>query len=161
MSELPSTEVTGHRKSLLLLLGSPRLTPYTVGLQLMLLQLFFRLLGLIALLTLDLLALGHPAALHMNLEAAVEMEAFVTGLADEALLGRVWGGRSVFVLSWQGTRLCLVILVPSLACYVSELSCLFIHIVGFRVKFSPHLPPLLPNLLSKETCTGEKLHGPT
>lgn len=102
MSKFSPTEVTRHWKPLLLLLGDVTLSTCTMGLQLMFLQLFLRVLGLVTLLTLHLFALGCATALHVHLEAAVEMEAFVTGLTDEALLGRLWGGRRVFfLLFWQ------------------------------------------------------------
>lgn len=132
-----------------------------MGLQLMLLQLFLRILGLITLLTLHLLALGHPAALHVHLQAAVEMEALVTGLTHKALLGRVRGGRSIFLLFWQGTSLPLVVLLPGLAVFFNGLRCLCSSfVVGFQVKFITHLPPVLLSIfLSKETCIGEKSRG--
>jgi hypothetical protein len=87
------------------------------------------------------------------------MEALVTGLTDEALLGRVWGGRRVFLfLLWQGTSLSLLVWFYRLAVFSSCLGCLLIFfVVGFKVKFITHLPLFLVSiLLSKETCIGEK-----
>lgn len=162
MSKFSSTEVTRHWKPLLLLLGDVRLSTCTMGLQLVFLQLFLRVLGLVTLLTLNLFALGHPTALHVHLEAAVEMEALVAGLTDEALLGRVWGDSCIFLLLfWQGTSLSLTVLFPRLAVFFSWLSCLFIcFVLGFKVKFITHHPPFLLSLFfSKETCTGERSDG--
>lgn len=156
MSKFPSAEVTGHREPLLLLLGDAGLSTRAVGLQLMLLQLLLGVLGLVTLLTLRLPALGRAAALHVHLEAAVEVEALVAGLADEALLGRVWGGGRVFLPSFgQGSRLALTSLVSRLAVFSSwRFTC---FVLAFRLKFTTHCPPFLLSLfLSKETCAGER-----
>ena len=104
--------------------------------------------------TLRLPALGRAAALHVHLEAAVEVEALVAGLADEALLGRVWGGGRVFLPSFgQGSCLALTSLVSRLAVFSSwRFTC---FVLAFRLKFTTHCPPFLLSLfLSKETCAG-------
>lgn len=159
MSKFSSAEVTGHREPLLFLLGDAGLCSRAMGLQLMLLQLLLGVLGLVTLLALHLLALGHPAALHVHLEAAVEVEALVAGLTDEALLGRVWGGRRVFLLLLgQGSFLSLTVLVSRLAVFSGWLFTCFV--LAFRVKFTTHCPPFLLSLfLSKETCAEERSHG--
>lgn len=155
MGKFSPTKVTCHWKPLLLLLRGIGLSSATVGLQLMFFQLLLRLLGLTALLTLHLFALGHPAALHVHLQTAVEMEAFVTGLTDEALLGRVGGGRRVFRLwLWQGAGLSLTALLPRPAAFLRWLGYLLIYsVVGCAGKFTAHFPPfLLSTFLSKEAC---------
>lgn len=155
MGKLSPTEVTCHRQPLLLLLWDIGISSCTMGLQLMLFQLLLRILGLVALLTLHLLALGYPAALHMHLQTAVEVEAFVTGLTHEALLGSVGGGRRVFLLSlWQGTSLSWTALFPRLAAFLRWLGYLLVcSAVGFAVTLSAHLPPLPPStFLGKEAC---------
>lgn len=156
MSKFPSAEVTRHWEPLLLLLGDAGLSTRAVGLQLMLLQLLLGVLGLVTLRTLHLPAPGHPAALRVHLEAAVEVEALVAGLTDEALLGRVWGGGRVFLLLFgQGSRLALTVLVSRLAVFSRWLFTCFV--LAFRVKFTTHCPPFLLSLfLSKETCAGER-----
>ena len=159
MSKLSPTEVTGHREPPLLLPGDAGLSAHAVGLQLMLLQLLLGVLGLAALRALHLPALGHPAALHVHLEAAIEVKALVAGLTDEALLGRVWGGGRVFLLLFgQGGRLSLTVLVSRLAVFSSWLfTC---SVLAFRVKFTTTCPPfLLSPFLSEETCAGERPHG--
>lgn len=157
MGEFSSTKVACHWEPLLLLLGGFGVSTGTMGLQLVLLQVLPGILGLTAVLTLHLFALGHPAALHVHLQAAVEMEALVTGLTDEALLGRVWGGRRVFLLLfWQGTSLSLAILFCRLAVIFRSLFIFFVF--GFKVKFITHLPHFaLSIFLSKETCIEENL----
>lgn len=155
MGKLSPTEVTCHRQPLLLLLWDIGISSCTMGLQLMLFQLLLRILGLVALLTLHLLALGHPAALHVHLQTAVEVEAFVTGLTHEALLGSVGGGRRVFLLSlWQGTSLSRTALFPRWAAFLRWLGHLLVcSAVGFAVTLTAHPPPLLPStFLSKEAC---------
>lgn len=156
MGKLSSAEVTCHWQPLLLLLRGIRLSARAAGIRLLLLQFLLRVPGLTALLTLHLFALGHPAALHVHLQTAVEMEALVTGLTDEALLGRVWGGRSVFLLLlWHRPRFPLLLLFRGLAVFSGCLGCFLRFVLGSRVKPISQLPPLLSIFPGKETCTGE------
>lgn len=154
MGKFSPTEVTRHRKPLLLLLRDVRLPSATMGLQLVFFQLLLRLLGLTALLALHLSALGHAAALHMHLQTAVEVKAFVTGLADEALLGTVGGGRHVFRLRlWHGVSLSWTALCLRPAAFLHWLGHLLSSVVEYALKFIAHFPPfLLSTLLSKEAC---------
>lgn len=135
MSKLSATDVTRHRKTLLLLLGHPH---RSMDLQLMLLQLFLCQFDFSAFPTLDLLSSGHPTTFHVHLQAAEEVEALLTGFADETLLGRCF-------LLWF-----LQFLDCSTSCPV------LFFVQSFHLGFTVHLPlpdsRFLSTSLSQEPC---------
>lgn len=104
----------------------------------MLLQLFLCRFDFSAFLALDLLSSGHPTTFHVHLQAAVEVEALLTGFADEILLGRCFPLRFLRFLD-------------------CSTSCLILFFVqSFHLGFAVHLPlsdsRFLSTSLSQEPC---------